>query len=570
MIYFFNTGNPIQKSIVYPKQPKTFSMKRLYQTLLIILLGFFLFANTVHADCCNAGFSNFHLPQSSGLNAFQFEMNDSLATDIQYVEWAFGDGTYSNLTNPIHLYNYSGTYSVILTVFKQMVGGVQKSCTERHELSVESTCSNFIYNKMSRTVSFVQMTAFNIDSASSWTQSRAFLWKFGDGKTSNELNPIHTYAQVGSYTACLYQFRKDSAFLDSCYTCQSFVIQDTIAVGICNAAFSYEVDGSNVYVHSLDSLNTYYWSVLGDTGRNYAENAQYSVPSNNGITICHRQLGSALLDSTSNYCEECKTIYSIPKDTTYEKCYSDFTYTLGDSSVNLHPIDRAYTSRWWMNVNDVDQGMRYSGTDTTMHVPANGKITICHLEYNDSLSSANSDSCIVCKVIRLAQDSIVVTKPICHSDFDYKIFGNTVSVFSVNADSIIGGNQIWKFSDTENVYDTLLANHIYTSPGTKRICLTTFTHGYIDTCQTCKDILIEAANISIYPNPAVHNINVQSNDGAIYSIEIYDINGIKVKNIFGLHVNKYVLEASDLASGIYNVSTVLTDGRTKKVKIIVQ
>jgi PKD repeat protein len=545
-------------------------MKRLYQTLLTILLVFFIFANTVHADCCNAGFSSFHLPQSSGLNAFQFEMNDSSATDIQYVEWAFGDGTYSNLTNPIHLYNYSGTYSVILTVFKQMVGGVQKSCTETHELSVESTCSNFIYNKTNRTVAFIQTAAFNIDSTSSWIQSRTFLWTFDDGQTSNELNPIHTYAQVGSYTACLYQFRKDSAFVDSCYTCQSFLIQDTIPVATCNAAFSYEVDGSNVYVHSLDSLNTYYWSVLGDSSRNYAENAQYNIPSNSGITICHRQYGNTLLDSISNYCEECKTIYSIPKDTTYVKCHSDFTYTLGDSSVNLHPMDIAYTSRWWMNVNDVDQGMRYSGTDTTIFLPASGKITVCHLQYNDSLSSANSDSCIVCKVIRLAQDSVVVTKPICHSDFDYTIFGNTVTVFSVGADSIIGNRQIWKFSDTENVYDTLLANHTYTSPGAKRICLTTFTHGYIDTCQTCKDILIEAADISIYPNPAVHNINVQSKDGTIASIEIYNINGIKVKNIFGLNVDKYTIEVPDLASGIYNVSTVLTDGRTKKVKVIVQ
>ena len=75
-------------------------------------------AANAQTSCCNAGFSSSHLSQSSGLNTFQFLMNDSSASDIQFVQWAFGDGAYSNSTMPIHSYNYTGNYSVRLLYLK--------------------------------------------------------------------------------------------------------------------------------------------------------------------------------------------------------------------------------------------------------------------------------------------------------------------------------------------------------------------------------------------------------------------------------------------------------------------
>ena len=65
-------------------------------------------------------------------------------------------------------------------------------------------------------------------------------------------------------------------------------------------------------------------------------------------------------------------------------------------------------------------------------------------------------------------------------------------------------------------------------------------------------------------------MNVNSNDGILSSIEMVDVNGTQVKYISGLNANKYTVDVSNLVSGIYYVSTVLTDGRINRTKIIVQ
>ena len=41
--------------------------------------------------------------------------NNSLHAD--YFEWNFGDGTYSDVINPVHSYPYPGSYTVSLTAF---------------------------------------------------------------------------------------------------------------------------------------------------------------------------------------------------------------------------------------------------------------------------------------------------------------------------------------------------------------------------------------------------------------------------------------------------------------------
>jgi PKD repeat protein len=47
-----------------------------------------------------------------------FFTNDSYNADE--FEWDFGDGTYSSAVNPVHTYNSSGTFEVILTAYARM------------------------------------------------------------------------------------------------------------------------------------------------------------------------------------------------------------------------------------------------------------------------------------------------------------------------------------------------------------------------------------------------------------------------------------------------------------------
>ena len=544
-------------------------MRLLYQALLTAILNVFILAGTAQADCCNAGFSNYHLPQSYGLNAFQFEMNDSATADIQFAQWGFGDGTYSNEKNPKHSFLYAGDYSVTLTVFKIMVDGVQKSCSETRVVSVKSSCSDFIFFKNGRQVSFKQIATFDIDSTSSWASQRTFFWTFGDGQTSNTLNPIHTYAQEGNYTACLYQYRKDSAFVDSCYVCHTIVVQDTANTVICRSDFTYAVTDTLVSLYAYSNTGTSSWWIQGDTTSYvYGNNASIRVPSNGPLTICHRQYTWSGSSSSSQYCDECAIIRNVPPvDTLSESCHSDFTYSLiGDSVVVLDAADSAYISYWWFKVNGIDQGGIYYGGDTTMVLPSDGEITVCHLQYNNIYGSANSDSCVVCNVVRHAQNTIP-----CYSNFEYTVIGNTVSVY---IDSTNYGRHRWDFANESVRYDTSITSYTFNTPGIKRICQTTLNTNYstnvTDSCTTCKDVLIEAANVSIHPNPAVHNVNIKVKDGLLSSITIYNANGIEVKSITDLSTEKCIVNIAALPSGMYYAAIVLTDGRITRSTIIIQ
>ena len=81
-------------------------MKRSYIILII--------AATVLTSCERQPVASFF---SSELDVYVnedvFFTNNSL--DAKYFEWDFGDGTFSNATNPVHSWAASGVYSVALT-----------------------------------------------------------------------------------------------------------------------------------------------------------------------------------------------------------------------------------------------------------------------------------------------------------------------------------------------------------------------------------------------------------------------------------------------------------------------
>ncbi|MGN6648154.1 MAG: PKD domain-containing protein [Cytophaga sp.] len=537
-------------------------MKLFYQTLLTLIMGIFFLIGTAQADCCNAGFSSTRLGQYAGLYTFQFEMNDSVGSDIQFVQWGFGDGLYSTDTNPVHSYNYTGEYAVTLTVFKKMINGIQQSCSETRMIRVDGNCSNFIYFQSNKNVSFIQTAAFDIDSASAWAAARTFLWTFGDGQTSNEQNPVHSYNREGTYTTCLYQFRNDSAFADSCYVCKTFVVQDTSRPVVCNADFFYQQTDSLVSVHASDTLHASYWWVSDDTSKQYGNNAVFPVTSNDSLVICHRTYADDY-DSTQ-YCEDCKIFYNrIPVDTIPAICNAEFSYIVNGSAVELYAVDTAAYSYWSLRINGNGQFI-YHGSNVVAYVPADADVDVCHYQYR---SGAN-DSCFVCKTIAGSMD----TTKVCSSEFNYSVSGNTVSFIpdSLSYNSI----HHWNFGDGSFSNDSLLVNHTFDTPGIKRICHTTFNRNYsmqvIDSCTTCKDIQIEAAEVSVHPNPAVQHVNFKSKDGVFASIVIYNVNGLEMKNITDIHSNKYQVSVSDLPKGMYYASIVLTDGRVNRSTIVVQ
>lgn len=134
---------------------------------------------------------------------FGFEFNCTNPTTVEFVDssqgaqtwfWDFGDGTTSTQQNPIHTFPSQSNYEITLTVTNAQTGCVDSI---KKTLPIGTPSADF---KADTTRGCTKLKIAFSDSsvfASSW------LWVFGDGTTSNQQNPVHTYNDTGTYTVTL-------------------------------------------------------------------------------------------------------------------------------------------------------------------------------------------------------------------------------------------------------------------------------------------------------------------------------------------------------------------------------
>ncbi|MHC4643681.1 MAG: PKD domain-containing protein, partial [Planctomycetota bacterium] len=135
--------------------------------------------------------------------------------------WDFGDGATSIDPNPSHTYTDARTYTVSLTVtgpegsdtetksrfIKLFTPSVPNADFTREPISINapmtvqftdtSTCPASLINHENGAIYTTSIESASYGGITTWT------WDFGDGTTSNERNPTHTYQDTGSYTVKL-------------------------------------------------------------------------------------------------------------------------------------------------------------------------------------------------------------------------------------------------------------------------------------------------------------------------------------------------------------------------------
>jgi PKD repeat protein len=135
--------------------------------------------------------------------------------------WDFGDGTTSIDPNPSHVYQEAYSYDVSLTVtdlnssdtetkdryIKLFIPLVPKADFTREPISInapmtvqfidQSTCSATIVMRTDGSIYITSIESAPYGGITTWS------WDFGDGTTSTEQNPIHTYQDAGIYTVRL-------------------------------------------------------------------------------------------------------------------------------------------------------------------------------------------------------------------------------------------------------------------------------------------------------------------------------------------------------------------------------
>jgi gliding motility-associated-like protein len=121
------------------------------------------------------------------------------SAQFSQILWNFGDGNTSTQPNPVHTYANPGSYTVLLTVISD------SSCVS-HTKSMQITVvgkprADFSYNGscVAAPIQFSNLSASGFGEGG-FTVSN---WNFGNGQQSTQLNPVITYATIGSYTVQL-------------------------------------------------------------------------------------------------------------------------------------------------------------------------------------------------------------------------------------------------------------------------------------------------------------------------------------------------------------------------------
>ncbi len=111
--------------------------------------------------------------------------------------WNFGDGGTSFLQNPVHTYTTPGTYTVSLSI-RSVSGTDSEIKTNFIRVTTPQPKANFTANETTGVAPF-PVAFMDLSSGS----PAAWLWNFGDGATSTQRNPTHTYTSAGIFTVSL-------------------------------------------------------------------------------------------------------------------------------------------------------------------------------------------------------------------------------------------------------------------------------------------------------------------------------------------------------------------------------
>ena len=139
--------------------------------------------------------ADFNTNASSGYAPLAVQFYDT-STDATGWNWNFGDGGNSTQKSPMHTYLTAGTYTVNLTV-NNTNGTDSKLATlivlEEAAPPVANFSSNVTQGSAPFTVQFTDLSKNAVE----WN------WNFGDGGSSTQRSPMHTYLTAGNYTVNL-------------------------------------------------------------------------------------------------------------------------------------------------------------------------------------------------------------------------------------------------------------------------------------------------------------------------------------------------------------------------------
>lgn len=374
--------------------------------------------------------------------------------------WQFPqDNSSETVQNPAHQFSQIGLHDVILTVYNN---GCPSTLIKRMLIEIYPPVARFTVlpncvNKYDR--------QFNDQSDFGASVSRSWLWDFGDGTTSTQQSPLHTYTSPGTYTVRL---TVDNGSCTSTTTQQVLIIDERATIGanvptVC-AGRSIDFTITNAATINNNLVRFYRWDFGDGTTRTIAAadfdpnavyNHTYNRPGNYNVVLTLEDANACQVVSNT----VAVTINGVTAGFTFAGACRENPFTFTDASVPAFPS--TVITSWVWNFGDgsapdtlTTQPVAYPHTYDRM---TNYPVT---LTVTDQFGCTSSVTRTVS--VNVVNASIVVPQ---QEACLQRAFG-----FSNNS---IGNNLTFDWSFGDGGASTESApQHTYTSPGVYTVRLT--------------------------------------------------------------------------------------------------
>jgi PKD repeat protein len=447
-------------------------------------------------------------------------INQSEGSGLRYY-WSFGDGSVDKNDNPVHVYNYPGSYLITLTV-----SSGTGDCIDRYATIIRSA-GNFCNPDFAVFVDSSSNTGYF--RAKNVIEGNKYYWMVGDGSTGNNPNYVHTFKNPGYYSAVLTVFNEKAGCLES--RKETFLVgrksQDAIA------DFSYLANDDNSVQFTNQSIGQelkFFWNFNdGETSEETDPLHPFVLPGY--YTVCL----TAINPSDGSRDMHCEKIFA--GTSTLDQCQARFEYMLSNNGLRIDCWDRSFgdPNRWLWNYN---KDWTTEEKDPTWDADEPSYVMVHQKIWNES--GCRDDAYAL--VNMGAEDRF-------KAGFAYSVdsIGKKADTYPVD---FIGeslgdlGKLKWSFGD--GTYDSTTVNptHQYAQPGVYHVCLTVTNTSTGESDMDCQNVTVGWAvfldelhglevGLKTYPNPFRESarIEIVLGEETPFDLSVFDLMGRKVMTI---------------------------------------